>query len=54
MLRSTEQGFIAFLSFGGSLATKCMSFGNVACMIRHTLFDLNSAELNYYLFMISL
>ena len=46
--------FIALLSFSGSLAFKCMSLNNEPCMTRPTLIDLNSAELSYYILMISL
>ena len=49
-----EQVLIALLNVSGSLATKCVSFSNEPCMTRPTLIDLNSVELNYYLFMISL
>ena len=46
--------FIALLGFNGSLATKCVSLNNEPCMTRPTLIDLNSIELNYCSFMISL
>ena len=46
--------FIALLSFSVSLATKCVSLNNDPCTIRPTLINLNSVELSYYPFMISL
>ena len=49
-----EQVFNELLSCSGSLATKCVSLNNEACMTIHILFDLNLVELNYYPFMISL
>ena len=49
-----EQVFNELLSFSGSLATKCVSLNNEACMTIRILFDLNLVELNYYPFMISL
>ena len=45
---------IALLSFSGSLATKCVSLNNEPCMTWPTPIDLNSVELNYYPFVISL
>ena len=44
----------ALLRFTESLVTKCLSLNNEPCMVRLTLTDLNSLELNYYPFMISL
>ena len=41
-------------SFSESLATKCLSLNDEPCMVRSTLIDLNSVELKYYPFMISL
>ena len=46
--------FIVLLSFSSSLATKCLSLNDEPCMVRPTLIDLNSVELKYYRFMISL
>ena len=49
--------FIVFLSFIESLAcnwTKCLFWNDESCMVRPTLIDLNSVELKYYRFMISL
>ena len=45
---------LLFLSFGKSLATKCVPLNNEPCMIRSTLTDLNSVELDYYPLIISL
>ena len=49
-----KQVFLVLLSFGDSLATKCMSLNNETCMNRPTLICLNPAEYNYYPFMVSL
>ena len=49
-----RQGFIALLSFNGSLAFKCMSLNNELCMTRLTLLYLNSVGLSYYRLIISL
>ena len=46
--------FIVFLSFSKSLATKFLFLNDEPCMIRPTLTDMNSVELKYYPFMISL
>ena len=46
--------FILLLSFSGSLATKCVSLNNEPCMVRLTVIDLNSVELKWYPFTISL
>ena len=54
MFELIKQVFIAWLSFSRSLATKCVSFNNKPVIIRPTLIDLNSVELNYYPFMIRL
>ena len=54
MFELIKQVFIAWLSFSRSLATKCVSLNNKACIIRPTLIDLNSVELSYYPFMIRL
>ena len=53
MFRLIKQEFIALLSFGGSLTTKCWSLNDKPCMIRPTLIDLNPVECNYYLFRIN-
>ena len=42
------------MSFSGSVATKCMPLNSEQFMIRPTLNDLNSIELNYHPFIISL
>ena len=54
MLWHIKQVFIALLSFGESLATKCVSLNNEPCIIRPTLIELNTVERNCYPFMISL
>ena len=54
MLRLIRQMFIGPLHFSRSLVTKCVSLNNEPCTVRPTVTDLNSVELNYYLFMISL
>ena len=46
--------FIALLSSGGSLATKCVPLKNESCEIRPTHIDLNPVECNYYPFIINL
>ena len=49
--------FIVLLSFSESLTrdqAKCLLLNDEPCMIRPTLIDMNSVELKYYLFMISL
>ena len=54
--------FIVLLGFIESLAhvakisdqTKCLSLNDEPCMARPILTDLNSVEVKYYLFMISL
>ena len=46
--------FIVLLSFGESLATKCMSLSNESCVVSLTLIDLNLVELKYHPSMISL
>ena len=46
--------FIVFLSFSKSLVTKFLFLNDEPCMIRPTLTDMNSVELKYYPFMISL
>ena len=54
MLNKMMFGFTVLLSFGGSLATKCLSLSNEPCMATPTLIHLNPIELNYYPFIISL
>ena len=54
MFSLMKQGFMALLSFGRFLATKCVSLNNEPGMIMPTVMDLNPSELNYYPFMISL
>ena len=46
--------FIVLLSFSSSLTTKYLSLNDEPCMVRPTLIDLNSVELKYYPFIISL
>ena len=54
--------FIVLLRFSSSLPrvgkvsdwTKCLFLNDEPCMVRPTLIDLNSVELKYYAFMISL
>ena len=54
--------FIVLLSFSESLLreakvsdqTKCLFLNNKTCMVKHALVDMNSVELKYYQFMISL
>ena len=46
--------FIVLLSFNISLATKCLFLNDEPCMVRSTLIKMNSVELKYYPFMISL
>ena len=54
MCRLIKQVFIALLSFSGSLATRYLSLNNEPIMTRPTLLDINSIELKYYPFMITL
>ena len=54
MFRLIKQVFITLLSFSESLTTKCVSLNNEPCMVRLTFIDLNSVELNFYRFVISL
>ena len=49
-----KQVFIELLSFSRSLTTKYMSLNDELCMIRPTLIDLNSIELNYFSFIFNL
>ena len=46
--------FIVLLSFGKSLAIKCLYLNDEPCMVTPTLIDLNPIELKHYPFMISL
>ena len=46
--------FIVLLSFSEYLAIKCLFLKDETCMIRPPLIDMNSVELEYYPFMISL
>ena len=54
MFRLIKLVFSALLSFSGSSAITYVSLNNKPCMIRSTPIDFNSAELNYYPFMVSL
>ena len=47
-------GFFMLMSFGESLATKCISLSDVPCMARLILIEFNCVELKYYSFVISL
>ena len=50
-----QQMLIALLlSFSISFSTKSVSLNNEPCMTRSTIVDLNSVELDYYIFLISL
>ena len=49
-----KQVFIVLLSFSTSLATKYVSLNNELYMTKPLVIDLNSIEINYYPFMISL
>ena len=46
--------FIALLSFSDFLAAKCLFSNDETCIVRVTVIDMNSVELKYYSFMISL
>ena len=46
--------FIVLLSFGSSLATKCLFLNDEPYMVRPTLIDLNPVGFKYCPFMISL
>ena len=46
--------FTASLSFSESLATKCLFLNDEPCMVRPTLIGINSVNLQFYPFMISL
>ena len=54
MFRLVKLVFTGLLSFGGSLATKCMSLNNEPSMVRSTLVDLSPAKLKYFSFLVSL
>ena len=57
MFSLIKQAFIALLSSSEYLAhdrTKCLFLNDKPCMVRPTLIHLNSNELKYYSFMISL
>ena len=57
MFRHIKQVFIVILRFNSSLGrdlTKRLFLNDKSCMVRPTLTDLNSFELKYYPFMISL
>ena len=54
MLSLIKQVFIVLISFSESLATNCLFLDDEKCIVRPTLVDLNSVELKYYPFMISL
>ena len=55
MFKFIKQAFISLLlRFNVQLATKCISLYNEACLARRTLNGLNSNELNYHPFIISL
>ena len=49
-----KQVFIVLLGFSRSIVTKCMSLNDESCMIRSTFIDINSIELTYFTFTISL
>ena len=58
MFRLTEQVLLALLSFSGSLATKCITLNNHACMTRPMLINLtpdtHNQKLGYFQFMVIL
>ena len=62
MFSLIKQVFIVLQSFNESLArvaqvsnqTKCLSLNDKPCIVRPTLINLNSVEVKYYPFMISL
>lgn len=45
---------MCIMSFGGFLATRCVSLSNEPSFNRPTLIDLNFIKLNYYPFKVSL
>ena len=53
MFRFIKQA-LALVCFGGSSALNCVSMNNQSCIARLRLIDLNSDEVHYYLFMVSL
>ena len=57
MFSLIKQVFIILLSLNSSLTRdrpKCLFFNDEPCMVRPTLIDLNTVELRYYPFMISI
>ena len=46
IFRLIKQVFVTYLTFSGSLTTKCMSLNNAPCFIRPAIIDLNPVELN--------
>ena len=54
MVLLIKQVFNAFLSFSGSLATKCMFLNDESCIVKPALINLNPIKCNYFPFMISL
>ena len=53
MFRFIKQA-LALVCFGGLPATNCVSVNNQSCITRAALTDLNSDEVHYYPFMVSL
>ena len=53
MFRFIKQA-LALVCFGGLPATNCVSMNNQSCITRAALTDLNSDEVHYYPFMVSL
>ena len=57
MLSLIKEVFIVLLSFSSSLAheqTKCLFLNDELCMVKHILFNIDSVEVKYCPFMISL
>ena len=54
MFSLIKQVFIVLLNFSESLATNCLFLNDEPSMVRPTPTDLNTDELKYYPFMISL
>ena len=54
MFSLIKQVFIVLIRFSESLATNCLFLDDEKGIVRSTLIDLNSVELKYYPFMISL
>ena len=54
MLSFVKQVFIILLSFSTFYAAKCLFLNNEPWMVRPNFIDLNSVELQYYSFMVSL